>query len=97
MIHHIFTIYDQKAKAYLPPFYLPERGMAERTFSDCVNSNDHQFGAHPQDYTLFTIGLFDDSTAESTIYDAPVMLGNGVEYVIPHTNNADNLPLEAVS
>lgn len=77
----IFTIYDQKAKAYITPFFLPEEGMAIRTFSDCVNDKDHQFGKHPQDYTLFNIGAFADNTAQIHMNDAPITLGNGVEFL----------------
>ena len=62
MVHRIFCIFDEKAKAYLPPFILPEVGMALRTFGDCVNSDDHQFGRHPSDYTMFTLGSYDDAT-----------------------------------
>lgn len=56
MMQKIFTIYDSKAHAYLPPFFLPEAGMAVRVFSDCVNDKSHQFSKHPGDYTLFQIG-----------------------------------------
>lgn len=48
-----FSVYDIKAAAYLPPFFLPTVGMATRTFSDCANSHDHQFGRNPADYILF--------------------------------------------
>jgi len=78
MILKAFAIYDEKAKSYLPPFFLPEEGVAIRTFSDCVNANDHQFAAHPQDYTLFRLGTFDDSTARIDSI-APQSVHNGLE------------------
>lgn len=81
MIQKMFTIYDEKAQAYLPPFFLHADGMAMRTFADCVNSNDHQFGKHPQDYTLFTIGEFDDALGGLVVFDHRKMLGNGVEFI----------------
>ncbi len=83
MIQHIMTVYDNKAKAYLPPFFLPAVGMASRTFADCVNSDDHQFGRHPQDYTLFELGTFEDNKATFDIFPAPVSVGNGVEFLEP--------------
>jgi len=91
MIHNVFTVYDAKAEAYLPPFILPKISMAKRTFSDCVNSNDHQFGAHPEDYTLFTIGTFDDETAQYNLLLTPESLGLGIEYVVkePDTEQVD--------
>ncbi len=81
MMLKIFAIFDAKALAYLPPFVLPEEGMAMRTFSDCVNSKDHQFGAHPEDYTLFFLGLYDDKTGIFSELEARSVLANGVEMV----------------
>lgn len=74
-----FVIYDDKAKAYLPPFFLPEIGMAIRAFGDCVNDPKHNFGAHPADYTLFCTGTFDDRSGllepESTL----LCVAHGIE------------------
>ncbi len=80
MMLQIFTIYDEKAHAYLPPFFLPHIGQATRTFSDCINSADHQFGKHPHDYTLFALGHFDDNKAEIILADRK-LIANGVEYL----------------
>lgn len=85
----MFTVYDGKAFAYLPPFYLLREEMAQRAFGECVNSKDHQFGRHPHDYTLFKIGVFDDETAVCVTF-APESLGNGVEHLKPkNTDNVD--------
>ncbi len=81
MMHRMFTIYDEKAKAYLPPFFLPESGMAIRAFADCINSDAHQFGKHPSDYTLFTLGGWDDTSAELNLLNRSLSLGNGVEFI----------------
>lgn len=80
MKHKMFVIYDSKANAYMQPWFLTQNGMALRAFSDCVNDKDHNFGRHPEDYTLFDIGEFDDANADikST---APKSLGNGIEFV----------------
>ena len=79
MEHKIFSIYDQKAYAYLPPFTLPRVEMAIRTFSDCVNSPDHQFGKHPSDFSLVEIGTYDDSNAKIVPHDVVISVVNGVE------------------
>lgn len=75
----VFAIFDDKAKAFIPPFTLPERGMALRAFADSVNNPEHQFGRHPHDYTLFQLGEVD--TASGTLIPAPSgieVLANGV-------------------
>lgn len=54
-----FAVWDSKAMAYLPPFFIPNAAMALRVFTDCVNDRGHQWGKHPEDYTLFFVGRFD--------------------------------------
>ncbi len=83
MEHKVFTIYDQKAQAFLPPFFLPTAAMAVRTFTNCANSDTHQFGLNPQDYTLSEIGTFDDNTALLLTHDTPIVLGSAYEFINP--------------
>ena len=80
MIHNIYSIYDEKAKAYLPLFMLPEEGMAVRTFMQCCNDESHEFGRAPGDYTLFHLGTFDDKKCEIK-YETPLKVHNGLELV----------------
>ena len=77
----IFTVFDSAAGAFLQPFFMQARGQAIRTFSDAVNNPEHQFYKHPQDYTLFYLGEFDD---EHGTFDgqAPESLGNAVQFEI---------------
>ena len=89
MKHKIFSVYDSKAKAYLPPFFLHEEGMAIRGFTTAVNDKSHAFGQYPADYTLFNIGAFDDATAQ-IIHQDPISLGNGIEFVQKSTEEAQS-------
>ena len=82
MKHHIFTIFDSKAEAYLPPFFLHQKAMAVRAFTDSVNNPESAISLHPGDYTLFHIGEFDDSNAQITLATSTSM-GNGVEFIKP--------------
>lgn len=88
----LFTIYDEKAEVFLPPFVVPTIGIATRAFSDCVNSDDHQFAAHPSHYTLFGLGEFFDHDATLVIIDKK-SYGNGVEFLKPvHKDAPDGSP-----
>jgi len=87
MEHKIFSIYDQKAYAYLPPFTLPTAEMAERTFRDCVNSADHAFGKNPADYTLIELGTYDDNKGLISPHEVVRTIGSGIEYVKSHDLN----------
>ena len=82
MIHKIFTVFDQKAKAHLPPFFLHNEAMAIREFADCANNPEHQFGKHPEDYVLMTLGTFDDEKGLIDARHLPEVIGRAQEYVI---------------
>lgn len=82
-MYEVFSVYDSKAEAYLPPFILPKIAQAKRIFEQCVNSPEHQFGAAPADYTLFRLGNFDDANGQFLLARATESLGNGVEYRLP--------------
>ncbi len=60
MNHQIFSVYDAKAQAYITPFFLPTVGMAVRAMADCLADPNHSFSRHPEDYTLFHLGTFED-------------------------------------
>ena len=82
MIHHIFTVFDSKAAAYLTPFYAQTKGVAIRQFSDAINADpSHNFARHPEDFTLFELGTYDDNNSQFTLHDAPQSIGVAVEFI----------------
>lgn len=81
MKHIIFSVYDNVAKAFIPPFFLPNEDMAKRAFSDAVNDEKHQFSQHPEDYSLYAVGSFDDTNGMITEYAENTKLGNGIEFI----------------
>lgn len=79
MIQKIFAVYDSAAKAYLSPFCLPREEMALRSFRDAVNS-EHQFANHPEDYTLFLLGEYDNRTGQVQNHTpGPKLIGTALE------------------
>lgn len=92
MLVQIFTIYDAKTEAFLQPFFSQAKGSAIRAFTDSVNdkTGESQFASHPEDYTLFHLGSFDDSTATFDLLKTPVSLGLAIEF-----KKAQNVPVPA--
>ena len=80
MIIRMYSIHDVKSEAYTQPFFQQTDGQSTRMFGDLVNDQDHPFGKHPSDYTLFFVGTFDDQkgTCEKI---TPISIGNGVEFL----------------
>lgn len=58
----IFSIYDSKAKVFSQAFFSPNIAVALRSFSVAVNDRETQLFKHPEDFSVFHIGEFDDDT-----------------------------------
>ena len=71
----MFSVFDSKAEAFLPPMFFPTRGVAIRAFSQAAADGEHDFCKYPDDYSLFELGSFDPSTAVFACHVAPVNLG----------------------
>ena len=59
MKNNIYTILDEKAKAYTTPFFLPNDAVAIRAFTNMVNDDSSDFGRNPHDFTMYKIAEFD--------------------------------------
>lgn len=80
IIMQIFTVYDSKAKAYLPPFYAPTVAAGLRSFMTVARDATHDFHINSEDYTLFHIGEFDANAGTIEMLDAKVPLGSANEF-----------------
>ncbi len=58
-----YSIYDTASGLYSRPFFCQSDGEARRLFVDLVQDADHPIGKHPEDYSLFRTGQFDDTNA----------------------------------
>ena len=76
----VFTVYDSKAEAYLPPFYARSTGDAIRRFSDTANDVSHDFNKHAADFTLFEIGEFDELQGVFNLLPANISRGCALDY-----------------
>lgn len=64
MIQFLVSVQDRASSTFARPFVVPHRNIAVRDFTDEVNRVDPQnpLNKHPDDYDLYFLGEFDDST-----------------------------------
>jgi hypothetical protein len=60
----VFAVYDSASGIYDRPMVARSEGEMLRAFSDLAQNADHPVGAHPEHYQLFSIGVYNDGTAE---------------------------------
>lgn len=58
---NVYTIFDSASQAYMRPFFMQSDGQALRSFTDIAQDADHDIGKHPEDYSLYRIGTYDDA------------------------------------
>lgn len=61
----VFSVFDSKAAFFGNPICDQRVASAVRSFTDACNaSDDNGFTKHPEDYSLFILGEFDNETGE---------------------------------
>lgn len=76
----VCAIYDDKAKAYNRPIFVPSKGLAIRSFIDEANraAQDNTLYQHPEDFHLAELGTYDEDTGTFTnITPTPHILMRG--------------------
>lgn len=56
----ICSIKDEKAEAFMRPFFAQSKAVAVREFSTIANDGEHPVSRHPRDYTLCLLGMWDE-------------------------------------
>lgn len=69
-----FSVLDAKVGLFGRPFFARSQGEAMRSFRDVACDGTHEVGMHPEDYTLYRLGVFDEGTGnlESEVREAVV-------------------------
>jgi hypothetical protein len=61
MLRNVYALFDDKANLFTDPFPAVNEDFAIRMFADVV-AKTPIMRTNPQDFTLYCIGTFDDST-----------------------------------
>lgn len=69
--YQIYSIYDSKAGIFNTPFYQNSHGEAERSFSQLTRDPKSTVSQYPEDFDLYHLGTYDDSTGKMQLLDAP--------------------------
>lgn len=83
MILIVMSVRDRAADVFGQPMFVASRGGAIRSFGDEVNRADanNALHKHPEDFDLYELGIYDDSTASFTLEDKPRQLAIGKDLV----------------
>jgi len=66
MVLKMFSIYDQATEAFNQPFFMLTKAEALRAFIKMANDDTTQMFHAPNDFHLYLLGSYDNSTAQIT-------------------------------
>ena len=75
-----YSVFDSAVGAYMRPFVMQSDGQAVRQFTDEAVGADNPIASHPEDYSLFRVGMFDDNSG-TIIAEEPTCLARAHEVV----------------
>jgi len=59
-----YAIFDSCSGIYEKPFFSTTDDLVKREFQDVATAADHPIGKHPEHYTLWRLGIFDNTNGE---------------------------------
>lgn len=89
MILRIFSMYDEKAEAFIRPFFMPNLALARRAIVKTGEDPDHAFAHHPNDYILYELGTWEEEHAEFNLTVTPIRHGSVYELTPERTRDQD--------
>lgn len=84
MVQLVCAVFDQAAGVFGRPIFVAALGLASRSFADEVNrvGDGNSMNAHPQDFSLFHLGSFDDESGRLVSLEAPRRLSTASEVML---------------
>lgn len=61
---NIYVIFDSCAGIYQNPFFGQSDGEATRSFGDIAQDASHPIGQHPEHYSMYRLGTYDNLNAK---------------------------------
>lgn len=68
----VYAPFDSKLQVWMQPMFFLHPGQAERMWRELALDGQSILSKHPNDFTLFQIGEFDDATGVLTPFVPPV-------------------------
>lgn len=77
----MYCVYDKKTMFYEAPQYFHNVGHAMRTYGRMFMNERSMVSFSPEDYDIFTVGVFDDQSGKITAYPEPRFVCNALNVI----------------
>lgn len=80
MITNVMAAFDKKARAFMTPFFSAHVDVAIRSFKQAATTPDHQVSQHPEDFSLYHLGTYNDENAVFTLLATPAHVAEALSF-----------------
>lgn len=77
----IYAVYDDKARVYGTPQFMLTDGIAIRTLADVVKEPSSMIAKHPEDFSMYELGSYDEASGKITPLENPAFLIRAVSLI----------------
>lgn len=76
----VMALLDKKARVYALPFFVPNTEIGKDYFADALQSNNRDLALcrHPEDFSLWEFGTFDDEVGKFDLHPAPLHVAEAI-------------------
>lgn len=80
----VLSVRDRAVEAFGRPIFVPAVGAGIRSFQDEINrvAEDNLMNRHPDDYDLYELGRFDDSSGRFHLLEEPRQIAIGKQLLV---------------
>ena len=76
----IYSVRDSKGEIYNTPFFAKTHAEAERMFRGVANDTKSMIAQFPEDFDLYFVGEFDDSSGNLKKLDTPHHIAKAISF-----------------
>lgn len=77
---NMYAIKDRQLDAFMLPFPAQTNGAAIRSFGNHTKEEGHPVAQHPDDYSLYHLGDYDDQVGKMTSLETPVKIAEASDF-----------------
>lgn len=79
LVQNIYSVFDLKGETFSQPYFAVTDGVAMRLFGDACLDPETPLGRHPEDFSLYRVGVWNCDNGVVAGTDVPIPVWTGVE------------------
>ena len=94
---NFYSVFDNKAISYKPPFTAVNDAVAQRLFTEACFDTETQVSRHPNDYALYRLGSYDPISGIIKPEEMPIQIITAIAVVNQELSSSSQMDLSQLT